>query len=91
MDWRRTAIRAPVAGMENELLDLLREREEVIADHDWRDRDPADHLDALRRVSEGIAAWAGEHAGEVDPRLRHFLENASYAKAKAELEARMGG
>lgn len=76
--------------METKLLDLLRERERVIADHDWRDRDAAGHLDALRDVSVAIAAWAEANAGSIDARLLHFLENASYAKARAVLEAKHG-
>lgn len=68
------------------LLEMLRERERVIADHAWRDRDPAAHLDALRGVSERISAWTAAHSAGLDPRLAHFLENASYAKARAMLE-----
>ena len=77
--------------MESELLDLLRERERIIADHAWRDRDAAEHLDALRRVSEEIAAWAATHRASLDPRMRHFLDNASFAKARALLEAAQSG
>ena len=73
--------------MHDELIDLLRRREAVIADHAWRDRDPAAHLDALRAVSEEISAWAAAHRGQADARLRHFLDNASFAKALAWLES----
>ena len=76
--------------METHLLELLRERERIIADHAWRDRDAAGHLDALRDVSMAISAWAEANAGNIDARLRHFLENASYAKARAVLEAKLG-
>lgn len=38
----------------------------------------------------GILAWKEQHEGELDPRLRHFLENASFAKALAFLEAKAG-
>lgn len=72
--------------MHGELLGLLRRREEVIADHAWRDRDAADHLDALRQVSEAITAWAATYSGELDPRLRHFLQQASFSKARVYLE-----
>lgn len=67
--------------MTNELMDLLRQRESIIADHAWRDRNPAEHLDALRQVSESISAWTSEHRGCVDAKLRHYLDNASFAKA----------
>ena len=67
--------------MHPELQSLLKHRTEVIADHAFRDRDPAGHLDALRDVSERIAAYAGAHQGELDGRLRHYLANSSYQKA----------
>jgi hypothetical protein len=65
----------------HELLELLQHREAVIADHAWRDRDPATHLDALKEVSGKISAWTATHQQQLDPRLRHFLTNASFAKA----------
>lgn len=68
------------------LADLLRRRESIIADHPWRDRDPADHLAALKKVSEEITAWANANEAAIDARLRHFLTNASFAKALAYLE-----
>jgi hypothetical protein len=72
--------------MNTELIALLRRRESVIADHAWRDRDAATHLDALRQVSEDISAWATTHGGSIDARLRHYLANASFAKAIAHLD-----
>jgi hypothetical protein len=73
--------------MHTELIQLLRRRESIIADHAWRDRDSADHLDALKFVSEKISAWAAAHQDAADARLRHYLANASFAKALAHLEA----
>lgn len=70
-----------------DLIQLLRQRETVIADHSWRDRDPASHLDALKQVSEHISAWPQAHSQLLDPKLKHFLSNASYAKALAHLES----
>ena len=67
--------------MKHELAALLQRRLDVIADHTWRDRDPAAHLLALAEVSEAITVWTKEHRSVLDPRLRHFLANASYAKA----------
>ena len=67
--------------MHPNLQKLLRQRLDVIADHALRDRDPAAHLDALKDVSEKIAAYAGAHQGELDARLRHYLTNSSYQKA----------
>lgn len=71
--------------MTTDLAALLRRRESVITDHAWRDRDPAAHLDALKQVSEEITAWAEAHHDRIDPRLRHYLANASFAKALAHL------
>lgn len=68
------------------LIQLLRRRESVIADHDWRARDSASHLDALRQVSEDISRWTETHRRQLDPRLRHYLANASFSKALAHLE-----
>ncbi|OYV05164.1 MAG: hypothetical protein CFE26_13015 [Verrucomicrobiales bacterium VVV1] len=67
--------------MKHELATLLQRRLDVIADHAWRDRDPSAHLQALADVSGEISEWTKEHRSELDPRLRHFLANASYAKA----------
>jgi hypothetical protein len=72
--------------MRNELIELLRRRESIIADHAWRDRDATSHLDALRQVSEDISVWAERNLGSIDARLRHYLANASFAKALAHLE-----
>ena len=73
--------------MHQPLIDLLRRRESVIADHAWRDRDPAAHLDALKEVSGEISAWACANGASLDPKLRHFLSNASFAKALAHAES----
>lgn len=72
--------------MFDELRQLLHQREAIIADHSFRDRDPAAHLDALRKVSENLSAWTSAHQGEIDAKLRHYLTNASYQKALAHLE-----
>lgn len=68
------------------LIQILRRRETIIADHSWRDRDPADHLAALRRISEDVSNWIAAHEARIDPRLRHFLANASFAKALVYLD-----
>ena len=73
------------------LADLLHRRESIIANHPWRDRDPADHLAALKKLSEEITAWANTNDSAIDARLRHFLTNASFAKALAYLEEETQG
>lgn len=75
----------------NDLIRLLRRREAVIADHALRDRDAAAHLDALRLVSEEITAWTTQNEASLDPKLRHYLSNASFAKALAHLDAPAAG
>jgi hypothetical protein len=70
-----------------QLVELLRRRLSIIADHGWRDRDPAAHLEALRTVSEDIAAWTAAHRATVDAQLRHYLANSSFQKALEHLEA----
>lgn len=76
--------------MKSHLIELLQKREIIIADHAWRDRDAADHLQALKGVSEEISAWTEAHGAACDARLRHYLTNASFAKALAHLQAESG-
>lgn len=73
--------------MHAELQQLLRQRIEVIADHAFRDRDPAGHLEALKDVFEKIAAYEQAHHSEFDGKLRHYLTNFSYQKALDHLSA----
>jgi hypothetical protein len=72
--------------MTSDLIQLLRHRVAIIGDHAWRDRDSVGHLEALKEVSEGIAAWVLAHRSSVDPQLRHYLANSSFQKALAHLE-----
>jgi hypothetical protein len=88
---RGGGIRAIPCGMEERytpLAGLLRERLAVIADHAWRDRDAAGHLDRLRTVSEAIMAQHEALRPGLPPRLAHYLERCSYDKALAFLEGR---
>jgi len=70
----------------NRLRLLLRERLDVIADHDLRERDPDAQLNRLREVSGEIGAIHARCKGALPARLEHFLERASYQKALAFLE-----
>lgn len=74
--------------MHPELQNLLRRRVEIIADRAFYDRDPAAHLAALREVSEAIDTYASTHHREFDPKLRHYLSQASYQKALEHLSAK---
>lgn len=69
---------------------LLRRRLAVIADHEWRDRDPDAHLDALKSVSEEIAATHQRLRGRLPPRLEHFMSGCSYTKALDFIESAGG-
>lgn len=68
------------------LKELLKKRLDIIADHAWRDADPAMHLQALQNISVSIDGMRTELHSELPPRLRHFLEQSSYQKALAYLE-----
>ena len=60
---------------------LLEGRLRVIADHEWRDRDAASHLEELKRISLAIMAEHTELKPKLPARLNHFLTQASYQKA----------
>jgi hypothetical protein len=60
---------------------LLVRRLQVITDSDFRNRDAASHLGALREVSEAIDAEVKSLQGRIPARLNHFLSQASYQKA----------
>lgn len=71
--------------MFSDLIQILRRREEIIADHDWRDRDQEDHLQAIIEISGQISQWTQAHGNEIDARLAHYLNNASFSKALSHL------
>lgn len=64
---------------------LLEERLAVIADHAWRDRDAAGHLEQLKSVSVRLQQeheqLRGQLRGQLPARLNHYLTQASYSKA----------
>lgn len=74
----------------DELTALLTERLEIIGDGDLRERDPEEHLRRLREISERIDEERRRLEAELDPRLAHFLERCSYAKALAYLKTSAG-
>lgn len=53
----------------------------VIGNAELRERDPAGQLLQLQEVSEAISGFHERHRASIQPRLNHFLENCSYAKA----------
>jgi hypothetical protein len=70
---------------------LLQRRIDLIGDHAFRDRDSAGHLTALREVSEALDATFQTLKPQLAPRLRHFMEQASYSKALEYLKQGSGG
>ena len=75
--------------MNNELINLaklLQERLQIIADHEFRDKDPNAHLESLKKVSEAIEDEHLSLKKTLDPRLRHYLTNMSYEKALKHIE-----
>lgn len=75
--------------MNNELINLaklLKERLQIIADYEFRDKDPNAHLESLKKISEAIEDTHRSLKKTLDPRLRHYLTNMSYEKALKHIE-----
>ncbi len=73
------------------LHELLQRRLATIADHAFRDRDPAAHLAALQSVSEALQAEHQRLKPVLPARLNHFLTQSSLTKALDYLEGRGEG
>lgn len=73
-----------------QLATALRKRLQIVADEESR-RQPEQHLDRLRAVSERIETLSARLPRPVDPQLAHFLARASYSKALEFLENSAGG
>ena len=69
------------------LLDLLRQRRTLVADHAWRDRDAAGHLAGLQQISEAVMAEHVKLRPGLPPRLQHYLNQCSYDKAAVWIES----
>ena len=65
------------------LADTLARRLAIVADHGFRDRDPAAHLAALKEAHATLAEEVRALPKDTDPRLLHFLDRQSYEKALA--------
>lgn len=70
---------------EAELAAALRERRALIADEASR-REPEQHLEKLKAVSEKIVALGEALPRPIDPQLAHYLARCSYDKALEALE-----
>jgi hypothetical protein len=61
-------------------------RLDIVADHAFRDRDSAAHLEALKSAAANLDALLANLPSDTDPTLRHYLERQSYTKALAWLQ-----
>ncbi|MEO8206890.1 MAG: hypothetical protein ABI615_11975 [Chthoniobacterales bacterium] len=68
------------------LRQALRTRQQTIADRSHYEKDPAGHLEQLKRVSLQIVEAGSILPPPVDPQLKHYLERCSYDKALAWLD-----
>lgn len=68
------------------LRDLLKQRLVIIADHEFRDRDPGKHLVALQTISDAITAEHRRIKNILPARLNHFLVQSSLMKALEYIE-----
>ena len=69
----------------------VKARLDLVADHAFRDRDPAGHLGALKTVAGKLDAEIANLPSEADPMLRHYLERQSYTKALDWLQNAISG
>jgi hypothetical protein len=69
-----------------ELAAALRDRLAIIGDEKSR-RDPEQHTERLRVVSERIERLERALPSRIDPQLHHFLQRRSYGKALELLES----
>jgi hypothetical protein len=65
---------------ESELAEALRERLKIISDEESR-RNPEQHMERLREISQRIATLTAGLPQPIAPRLAHFLDRRSYDKA----------
>lgn len=71
---------------EANLVAALRERRTLIADEASR-REPEQHLEKLKTISEKIVVLSEALPKPLDPQLAHYLGRCSYDKALEALEA----
>lgn len=64
----------------------VQSRLDVVADHAFRDRDAAAHLEALKSAAAQLDLLVASLPSNTDPTLRHYLERQSYTKALAWLQ-----
>lgn len=77
--------------LHQKLLTAVKGRLDLVADHAFRDRDPAAHLAALKSAAAILDAEVSALPTNVDPTLRHYLERQSYTKALDWLQEAVSG
>jgi hypothetical protein len=75
-----------IASLHKSLHTAVKARLDIVADHAFRDRDAAAHLEALKAAAARLDALVSSLPANTDPTLRHYLERQSYTKALAWLE-----
>ncbi len=68
------------------LRDLIQGRLDAVADRAHYERDPEEHLNRLKSISEQLDRAAQDLPADIDPQLRHYLDRQSYLKAIAWLD-----
>jgi len=77
--------------LHQKLLTAVKGRLDLVADHAFRDRDPAAHLAALKSAAAILDTEVSALPTNVDPTLRHYLERQSYTKALDWLQEAVSG
>ena len=75
-----------IASLHKNLHAAVKARLDIVADHAFRDRNAAAHLEALKDVAGQLDTLVGSLPANTDPTLRHYLERQSYTKALGWLE-----
>lgn len=75
-----------IASLHKSLHTAVKARLDIVADHAFRDRDAAAHLEALKAAAARLDTLVASLPANTDPTLRHYLERQSYTKALAWLE-----
>ena len=75
-----------IASLHKSLHTAVKARLDIVADHAFRDRDAAAHLEASKAAAARLDALVGGLPANTDHTLRHYLERQSYTKALAWLE-----
>jgi hypothetical protein len=75
-----------IASLHKSLHTAVKARLDIVADHAFRDRDAAAHLEALKAAAARLDALVSSLPANTDHTLRHYLERQSYTKALAWLE-----